>query len=96
MSNFEKRNGSNPEKAPGRPPMEKKVWIPPDDTPEWVINEMPVEEVADTDLVWQFLYPEKPDWWNPRYGLGVVNLRRKEVYELWLNGELKQFPKDDQ
>lgn len=91
MSNTEKRNESIPENGQNRPPMESEIWIPPDDTPDWVLDKMPVEEVAHSDIVWEFFFKDKPEWWNSGYGMAVVNNRRKQVYELWQSGELEDF-----
>ncbi len=69
---------------------EDELWTPPADCPDWLVAEyMPTPDVATTDLAWRILfYPSEPVWWNAQYGLRVVNLRRRFVYDQWKQGEM--------
>lgn len=67
-----------------------ELWIPPTDTPAWVLNQMPSKEVAVSDLVWKRFHEVRPSWWTEEHGLFEVNQRRRQVYQLWKDGELPE------
>lgn len=81
--------GEFPESEFGLLP-ETELWMPPDDCPQSVIdNHMPGLKQSKMDGPWLLFFDQRPSWWTDGYGLAVANLRRKQVYELWKNGELE-------
>ncbi|MEM6268322.1 MAG: hypothetical protein AAF998_02740 [Bacteroidota bacterium] len=80
--------GEHPEKEFGLSP-ETELWVPPDDCPQVVIDDhMPGLEQSRMDATWMLFFKTRPSWWNDRYGLAVANARRKQLYQLWKDGEL--------
>ena len=64
----------------------KELWVPPDDVPQHVLDEMPGEEVVNSFYETYYGYPP-PEGWTVELARAMVNVGRKRMVRLWLEGQ---------